>query len=118
MKLTKITKLLDCDILNDTDDFENVVIDSAGAADMMSDVLAFGQQNMLLVTGLNTPQSVRTASLIGASAVLIVRKKEIPEKTIALANELDIPLIYSKISMYKACGELYKLNLKDVLEEE
>ncbi|MFO7881809.1 MAG: hypothetical protein R6U52_04655 [Kosmotogaceae bacterium] len=118
MKLKKIIDSLNCKILNETEGFEDIVIESVGAADMMSDVLAFGQQNMLLVTGLNTPQSVRTASLIGASAVLLVRKKEIPEKTIFLANELDIPLIYSEISLYKACGELYKLSLKDVLEEE
>lgn len=118
MELKRITELMNCKILNDTEDFEDVVIESVGAADMMSDVLAFGQQNMLLVTGLNTPQSVRTASLIGAAAVMIVRKKDIPEKTTALANELDIPLIYSNISLYRACGELYKLKLKDVLEEE
>ncbi|TYB87217.1 MAG: hypothetical protein FXF54_10820 [Kosmotoga sp.] len=118
MELKKLTEVLNCKILNYSEEFEDVVIESVGAADMMSDVLAFGQQNMLLVTGLNTPQSVRTASLIGAAAVMIVRKKDIPEKTIALANELGIPLIYSKISLYKACGELYKLKLKDVLEEE
>ncbi len=118
MKLKEITELLKCKILNDTENFEDVVIESVGAADMMSDVLAFGQQNMLLVTGLNTPQSVRTASLIGAAAVLIVRKKDVPEKTVLLASELDIPLIHSKVSLYKACGELYKVNLKDVLEEE
>ena len=35
------------------------------SADLMSDALRFGRENMLLVTGLTHPQVVRTAEMIG-----------------------------------------------------
>lgn len=117
MTLEEICKYLGCKILNDTGDLDKRQIEYIGAADLMSDVLAFGTPTMLLVTGLNSPQCVRTASVVGAAGVLIVRKREVPESTVRLAKDLEIPLLHAKISMYKACGRLYDLNLKDALEE-
>ncbi|RKX50579.1 MAG: hypothetical protein DRP32_02140 [Thermotogae bacterium] len=118
MKLKKICELLDCEILNAPKNYEEFEIKYAGAADLMSDVLAFGKPKMLLITGLNSPQAVRTASVIGATAVLIVRKESIPESTVELAKDLGIVLLHANIPMFKACGELYKLGLKDPITSE
>lgn len=115
MRLANIIRLLDCEILNNV--AEDPEIESVGAADLMSDVLAFGGPGMILVTGLNSPQCVRTASVVGAAAVLIIRKRNVPETTIHLAQELEMPLIHARMSMYRACGILYREGLGDSLEE-
>lgn len=117
MKLGEICELLECDTISKTENSELINIESIGAADLMSDVLAFGAPRMLLITGLNSPQCVRTASVVGASAVLVVRKRDIPTTTIKLAEELEIPLLHARMSMYKACGVLFDRGLKDALEE-
>lgn len=116
MKLTEIIELFKCETLHSIDG-EDPEIKSVGAADLMSDVLAFGGPGMMLVTGLNSPQCVRTASVVGASAVLIIRKRNVPESTLELARELHMPLIHAKISMYRACGILYENQIQDALEE-
>ncbi len=116
MKLSEIVQLLNCETLNSVDD-SNPEIASVGAADLMSDVLAFGGPGMILVTGLNSPQCVRTASVVGASAVLIIRKRNVPDTTIELAKELQMPLLHARMSMYKACGILFEKQISDALEE-
>ncbi len=116
MRLSEIEKLLNCEVLNSPADCDPEIV-SVGAADLMSDVLAFGGPGMLLVTGLNSPQCVRTASVVGAAAVLVIRKRNVPETTIQLASDLEMPLIHVKMSMYRACGILYEKRICDALEE-
>ena len=50
-------------------------IASACGSDLMSDVLAFGRSGQVLLTGLTNAQSIRTANIIEAKAVVYVRGK-------------------------------------------
>ena len=47
-------------------------VTTGGGADLMSDVLAFAQEGMLLMTGLINPQVVRTAKMAGTAAIVFV----------------------------------------------
>ena len=114
MKLIDISKILEAKVYSGEEKLNDLEIDRAGAADMMSDVLAFAKPGMLLITGLNTPQVVRTASIVGIATVVIVRKKQIPAETILAAKMFGIPLLHSPLPMYTACGVLYAHNLKDI----
>ena len=89
----------------------SVEIKSVSASDLMSDVLAFVKENSLLVTGLINQQVVRTAEMAGITAICFVRGKVPGEETITLAKEKDIPLLATELSMYEACGRLYKKGL-------
>jgi predicted transcriptional regulator len=82
-----------------------------GGADLMSDLLAFGQEGMLLMTGLTNPQVVRTADMAGVAAIVFVRGKIPPPETINLASQKGIPLLASKYTMFETCGRLYKAGL-------
>jgi hypothetical protein len=82
-----------------------------GAADLMSDVLAFGSEGMALLTGLTNPQVVRTAEMAGINVIVIVRDKTPPPETLDLARDLGITLIRTGYTMYEACGRLYKEGL-------
>jgi hypothetical protein len=74
-------------------------------------VLAFGQEGMLLLTGLTNPQVVRTAEMAGVVAVVFVRGKLPPLETVALAEQRSIPLLASKYTMFETCGRLYRAGL-------
>ena len=80
-------------------------------ADLMSDVLRFGGEGMLLVTGLTNPQVIRTAEMVGIPALLFVRAKLPPPETIALAQEAGIALLATQYTMYESSGLLYKNGL-------
>ncbi len=82
----------------------------------MSDVLAFGQPGLLLLTGLTNVQSVRTAEIIDAKAIIYVRGKKPQEGGIELAKEKGIPILSTKHMMYTACGLLYSAGLVGVVE--
>jgi len=93
-------------------------ISFAGGSDLMSDVLAFGKPGLLLLTGLTNTQSVRTANIIDATAVVYVRGKKPDEEGVRLAKEMNIPLLCTKLMMFQACGILYSSGLKGVNSEK
>jgi predicted transcriptional regulator len=83
----------------------------AAAADLMSDVLAYSNAGSLLLTGLIHPQVVRTAEVVGILGIVFVRGKHPPAETIRLAEEMGIPLLSTRYTMYEACGLLYEAGL-------
>ncbi|MFP4114536.1 MAG: DRTGG domain-containing protein [Spirochaetota bacterium] len=89
-------------------------VNFAFAADLMSDVLTITQEDVLFITGLVAPQTIRTAVVSDISTILIVRGKPVPKSIIDLAEEDGICIIVSPYSMYRASGELYKAGLKPV----
>jgi len=114
MKLSEIVEILDAKVLAGIDKIDKINIEVVGASDMMSDVLLIAKPGMLLITGLNSPQVVRTANIIGIPAVVIVRKNSVPQETIEAAKNFGVVLLHSPIPMYVACGKLYEKKLKDV----
>jgi hypothetical protein len=82
-----------------------------GAADLMSDVLAFGSEGMALLTGLTNPHVVRTAEMAGINVIVIVRDKTPPPETLDLARDSGITLLRTGYTMYEACGRLYNAGL-------
>jgi predicted transcriptional regulator len=105
--LAEIREVLEADVLW-ADDC-SLAVDSVGAADLMSDVLTMSKPGMLLLTGLATLQSVRTAAVADLRAVVFVRGKTPPTDVIALAREKRIPVLTTPLSMFEAAGLLYKL---------
>ena len=89
---------------------------SAFAADLMSDVLAFGKGGCLLLTGLTNPQVVRTVEMIDITAILFVRGKVPLQETIELARAKGIPLLTTKYILFETCGRLYQAGLKGSIE--
>ena len=87
-------------------------IASACGADLMSDVMAFVKDRVLLLTGLVNPQVIRTAELLDIHAIIFVRGKNPSMDMIDMAKESDIILSGTKLPMYIACGKLYEAGLK------
>ncbi len=110
MKLRDILETLSARILVDHQSLDEE-IPMGGAADLMSDVLAFGSEGMVLMTGLTNPQVVRTAEMAGINVVIFVRDKTPPPETLELAEDSGITLLITGYTMYEACGRLYKAGL-------
>jgi len=113
MTLKEIKELLQAEVIHG-DDCLDVEITFAGGSDLMSDVLAFGKPGILLLTGLSNAQSVRTANIIDAKAIVYVRGKKPDKEGIELAREKGIPLLTTKYMMYTACGILFSHGLPGV----
>ena len=86
-------------------------VGSCHASDLMSDVLTFRGPGSLLVTGLTNPQVIRTAEMSDFAAICFVRGKRPQPETIKLAEEKEIPLFVTRLSMYESCGRLWATGL-------
>lgn len=115
MKLRDIRTLLEAELICGEDRLDTD-IEYAGASDLMSDVLAFGKPGLLLITGLSNAQSVRTADIIEAKAVVYVRGKKPDREGAELARRKGIPLLSTRFMMYKTCGLLYSHGLSGIVE--
>ena len=113
MTLKEVRELLRAEVICG-EEFLDLEITSAGASDLMSDVLAFGKPGILLLTGLSNAQSVRTADIIDARAIVYVRGKKPTADGIELARQKGIPLLSSQYMMYISCGLLFKHGLPGV----
>lgn len=80
---------------------------------LMSDILTTEEEEILLLSNLNTTQLVRTADMVGANAMMVTSGKPIPDDTIELAKELGITLIRTKHPVFEACHCLSRLFFKE-----
>ena len=87
-------------------------VGSACGADLMSDVMAFVKDRVLLLTGLVNPQVIRTAELLDIHAIIFVRGKNPSRDMIEMAEESDIILAGTKLPMFLSCGKLYESGLR------
>ena len=84
---------------------------SASSSDMMSDILAFVQNQSVLITGLMNVQVIRTAEMMDMKCVVFVRGKVPDETIIELAEDSGICVLATKHTMYEASGILYNNGL-------
>ncbi len=90
-----------------------VDVKSACGADLLSDVMAFVKDRVLLLTGLVNPQVIRTAELLDIKAIIFVRGKHPTPDMIDLATDAGIMLASTKLTMFIACGRLYEAGLRE-----
>jgi hypothetical protein len=113
MEIEKIVKLLGAKILCGQHRISDTV-SLAFSSDLMSDVLTLEAENILLITGLANMQIIRTAEVADIHYLVIVRNKKITSDIVDLATELDMVIIESPFSMYKASGILYANGLNPI----
>ena len=106
MKITEVKEILDAKVLTG-EELLDTEVKSAFGSDLMSDVLAFVNDKVLLLTGLVNPQVVRTAEMMDISAIVFVRGKCPDENVIALAKAKDIVILTTEHTLYVASGMLY-----------
>jgi len=105
MKISKVIELINGEILIGSIDDS---INSAFSSDLMSDVLAFVNQDTALLTGLVNNQVIRTAEMLDLRTIIFVRGKIPSDKVVDLANEREMTLLTTKFTMFEASGVLFE----------
>jgi hypothetical protein len=105
MTIRDIMKKCDAELVTG-EEFLDREIKAVCASDLLSDVLATDKHDFILVTGLCTPQVVRTAELMGSLGVMFVRKKYPPQEAIGMAKVHEVPLICTKHDLFETCCKL------------
>ena len=113
MKMNEIITLLEGRLLCGAPQDEHAFT-SAFARDMMSDVLAYGQGQSLLLTSLLNQQVIRTAEMLDMRCIIFVRGKTPAEEVLTLAQEKGIAVLSTQRGMFTASGLLYSAGLRGV----
>jgi hypothetical protein len=111
MKVSDILSTLDGVLITGEDQLDLDLISACGA-DLMSDVMAFVKDHVVLLTGLVNPQAIRTADLMDIRVIVFVRGKLPSKDMIEEAKANRMVLIATKYSMFLACGRLYEAGLR------
>ena len=112
MKLKEVRDILNAEVLCG-EELLDTEVRSACGSDLMSDVLAYVKNHAMLLTGLVSPQVVRTAEMMDMNCVIFVRGKQPDENILNLARDRDMVVLATKERMYNACGLLYSSGLRD-----
>jgi hypothetical protein len=111
MKVKDVVEILDAKI-HCGEGLMDLEIKSACGADLMSDVMAFVKEKVVLLTGLITTQTIRTADLMDIRVVILVRGKIPTSEMIQMAETNGMTLLSTKNTMFIACGRLYEAGLR------
>lgn len=111
MQLKLVKDILNATVLSG-DDLLSIEVDYGYGCDLMSDVLAFVKNNVILLTGLVHPQVIRTAEILDIKAITFVRGKKPEDNIIQMANRKQIVLLSTTHSLFTACALLYSKGLQ------
>ena len=112
MTVTEAIKIVDGQFYCGEDQAAGLEVVSACGSDLMSDVMAFVKDRVVLLTGLVNPQVIRTAELLDIRAIIFVRGKAPSRDMIEMAEEAEIILAGTKDPMFLSCGKLYVAGLQ------
>jgi len=97
-----IKEALGASVIEGEDDLDTKV-EHVYASDLMSDVLAFGRPESILLTGLATQQAVISAHMAEFKAVVFVRGKKPKDGSEEFARDNHLVLLSTNLDMYDAC---------------
>lgn len=103
MTILDIVETLPASVVYGPPGYQSLDIIKIIAGDLMSDILLSVNEDTLLVSALATDQTLRTADMIGAKAVLLVNDKLPTQSMKSVAKECGIALIATAMPMYEAC---------------
>ena len=113
MKLAEVTEILRAQV-GSGDHRMDVVLRAGAGSDLMSDLLRGPMEDVLVLSGLNNLQVIRTCVIAGVGAVVLVRGKVPSAEMISLARDHDMPLLTTPFTMFTACGRLFRAGLRGV----
>jgi predicted transcriptional regulator len=111
MTLRDIIVLLEGELLGAEVDID-CDVPCAFASDLISDILMCTKEPTLLLTGLTNNQVVRLSDMIDLIAIVFVRGKRPLQDVIEMAEERGLPIITTKMTMYRSSGLLFNSGLR------
>ena len=111
MKVKEILNSEEFTLINNNCNLENT-IDGIFVCDLLSHVMGNAQENNAFITVLNNINVLGVASLLDLSCVIFSHNTKVNEQIISKANELEIPLLSTKLSSAKTVTLLNELGVK------
>lgn len=111
MILRTIAELLDADRSLALERLD-AQVSHALTADLMSDVLAAHQSDIVLLTGLANVQVIRAAEMADVKAIVFVGNRRPTDEAAAMARKLGVPVLVTSYSLYESSGRLYSAGLE------
>jgi serine/threonine-protein kinase RsbT len=102
VEIKMIKDALKASVIEGEDKLDNL-IEHVYASDLMSDVLAFGRPNSILLTGLATQQAVISAHMAEFKGVVFIRGKKPKDGSEKFARDNHLVLLSTELDMYDAC---------------
>jgi len=112
MKVNNLLQTEHFQLISDDSGIENDV-HGIFASDLLSHVMGFANEKNILVTVLNNINVLGVASLLDLSCVIFAHNITVNEKVINKSNELNIPLIRTKLSTSETVITLHQLGVND-----
>jgi predicted transcriptional regulator len=103
MKLYEVKNILKAEVLAGEEHL---------SADLTEDMLSAVAKGSVFLTGLHSTEFIRTAQIIGVTAIVFVRGKRPRQNIIDLAESFNMPVLLTEYPMFAASGLLYMEGLR------
>lgn len=114
MKLKEVIAKLNLKVKTTNNKLLDTEVNKGYASDLLSDVLANGQEGDLWIT-LQTHQNiVAVASVKGLAGIIIINNREPEKETIKKADGENIPIMVSDLPAFEFIGQLYALGISGI----
>jgi len=114
VKIKNIKDILDAEVIVG-DDKLDIDVKHIYASDLMSDVLAFGEPNSILLTGLASQQAIISAHMAEFDGVVLIRGKKTKDGSEKFARDKQIVLLSTQLDMYDACVRIGLADNKQII---
>jgi anti-sigma regulatory factor (Ser/Thr protein kinase) len=105
VKIETIKEVLGAEVLEGGDQLD-LSVEHVYASDLMSDVLAFGKPDSILLTGLATQQAIISAHMAEFKGVVLIRGKRPKDGAEKFARDNQLVLLTTELDMYDACVKI------------
>ena len=112
MKVKNLLESKHFQLVSDDSGIENEV-NGIFSCDLLSHVMGFASEKNILITVLNNINVLGVASLLDLSCVVFSHNIQVNDAVIKKTNELNIPLLRTKLSTSEAVITLYKLGVNN-----
>ncbi len=113
MKIRAIAEAVDAKVVCG-ELFLDMEVHHGFASDLMSDVLTLDSDHLALITGLASPQTIRTAEMSDIICIVFVRGKKVSPAMLAIADEMKMVLMECSYSLFRAVVKLHDAGLQPV----
>ena len=110
MQLTELVKELNLEVRSARDNLDREIT-GGYASDLLSDVIAHGEEGNLWVTLQVHQNIVAVASMKDLAAVVLVNSREPETETVEKAEQEGLPILVSRMSTFELVGRLYDLGV-------
>lgn len=112
MKLNEVVQRLNLEVKTCKEDLDREVT-GGYSSDLLSWVMAHANEGNIWVTVQSHQNIIAVAVLLNLSAIIIAEGVEVEDSVLQKAEEEGVPVLTSSAPVYRICGEMYQMGIKE-----